>query len=46
MWFSGGRGTENVFFDDESFDDFSEVGYHVKDVTSRHRSLGFFRYWG
>ena len=30
---SGGRGTESVSFDDESFIDFTEVGRHVKDVT-------------
>ena len=33
MWVRGGRGTESVSFDTESFGDFSNVGYHVRDVT-------------
>ena len=28
-----GRGLERVSFDDESFGDISEVGYHFRDVT-------------
>ena len=33
MWVSGGRGAENVSFDEYSCSDFSEVGYHVRNVT-------------
>ena len=33
MWVSGARGAETVSFDDESLDDFIEVGCHVRDVT-------------
>ena len=33
VWVHGGRGAESVSFDDESFGDFSEVGYHVRDVA-------------
>ena len=28
-----GRGAESISFDDEVFDDFGEVGYHVRAVT-------------
>ena len=33
MCVSGGRGAENFSFDEESFCDFSEAGYHVWDVN-------------
>ena len=35
MWVSDGRGAKSVSFDDESFGDFTEAGYHVtvRDVT-------------
>ena len=33
MCVSGGRGAKSVSFDEESFGDFSEVGYHVRDLT-------------
>ena len=29
----GGRGAESVSFDDESFGDFSDGRYHVRDLT-------------
>ena len=33
VWVRGGRGAESVFFNNESFDDSSQVRYHVRDVT-------------
>ena len=33
MWIKGGRGAESASFDNESFGGFSEVRYHVRDVT-------------
>ena len=33
MWVRVGRGAESVSFDEESFGDFSVVGYHVRDVN-------------
>ena len=33
MLVRGGRGVKSVSFHNESFGDFSEVGYHVSDVT-------------
>ena len=33
IWVRKGRGVEAVFFNNESFGDFSEVRYHVRDVT-------------
>ena len=33
VWVGGGRGVESVSFNHESFGDFSEVRYHVRDVT-------------
>ena len=33
MWVSGIRRAESVWFNDESFGDSSEVGYHIRDVT-------------
>ena len=33
MWVRGGRRTENVYFNNELFGDFSDVRYHVRDVT-------------
>ena len=33
MWVSEGRGEDSVSFDDESFGDFTEVGYHARDGT-------------
>ena len=33
MWVRGGRRAETVTFNNETLGDFSEVGYHVKDVT-------------
>ena len=33
MWVSGGRGAESFSLDDKSFGDFSQVGYHIRDVT-------------
>ena len=35
VWVRGGRGAESVFFDNESFIDFTEDGYHVRDVPWR-----------
>ena len=35
MWVRGGRGGKSVSFINESFGDFSEVRYHVRDVTFR-----------
>ena len=32
MWVRGKRGAKSVPFDNESFGDFSEVKYHVRDV--------------
>ena len=34
MWVRRGRGAESVSFNDEPFDDFNEVGRHVRDVIS------------
>ena len=33
LWVRRGRGVEGVSFNNESFGDFSEVRYHVRDVT-------------
>ena len=30
---SVGRGAESVLFDDESFGDFNEIRYHIRDMT-------------
>ena len=33
VWVRWGRGAESVSFDNKSVSDFSEVDYHVRDVT-------------